>query len=378
MTDNLLMECRNKIDACDTELVRIFEERMNASLRVAEYKDEHKLPVLDRDRELRVIARALGKLRNERYAPALHRIMEKVMEASRDLQIDILARRIAERSQAGDPIRVGYQGVNGSFSHQALESYFAGVPKVELNYNEFEDVCKAVSAGEIRYGVLPIENSSTGGITNVYDLLREYDCHIVGEKIVKVDQNLMALPGADLKGIKRVYSHPQGFEQSRDFFRQYPQMQLIPYFNTAKSAKMVSESGDLTIAAVASAQAARLYGLEILAANTNYNAANHTRFVVVGARSERNPAANKITVVVAVKHEAGSLYKTLGIFYNCGLNMVNLESRPIEGKSWEYFFHIDFVGNLDNPEVKNAIDMLSERVAYCRIMGNYVADKPKK
>ena len=375
MEKDLLQRCREQIDACDRELVHTFERRMEAVLQVAEYKEARQLAVLDRDRELRVIAGARERLQNPRYADALTDVMEKVMEVSRKLQVEMLAQHATERQQQGAAVRVGYQGVNGSFSHQALESYFAGRPKVALNYNEFEDVFKALRAGEIQYGVLPIENSSTGGITNVYDLLRQYDCHIVGEKIVKVDQNLMALPGTQLTDVRRVYSHPQGFEQSRDFFKQYPQMQLIPYFNTAKSAKMVSESGDHTIAAVASAQAARLYGLEILAANTNYNAANHTRFVVVAAQSEHSPAANKITVVVAVKHEAGSLYKTLGVFYDCGLNMVNLESRPIEGKSWEYFFHIDFVGNLDNPEVKKAVDMLNEQVAYCRVMGNYVADE---
>ena len=149
-----------------------------------------------------------------------------------------------------------------------------------MNFVHFEDVAAAIKNHEIKYGVLPIENSSTGGITEVYDLIRKYDCHIVGEKIIKVDQNLLGLPGASIDGLKQVYSHPQGLEQSREFFKKHPAIELIPFFNTARSAQMVSESGDPAKGAVASRQAAKLYGLDILAENINYNSANHTRFIM--------------------------------------------------------------------------------------------------
>ena len=245
---------------------------------------------------------------------------------------------------------------------------------MEMNFVHFEDVVTAVKNHEIKYGVLPIENSSTGGITEVYDLVRKYDCHIVGEKIIKVDQNLLGLPGASIDNLKQVYSHPQGLEQSREFFRKHPAIELIPFFNTARSAQMVSESGDPEKGAVASRQAAKLYGLEILAANINYNSANRTRFIIIADQPEHRPDADKITVVIATQHEPGSLYKVLQHFYKGGLNMLNLESRPMEGRSWEYFFHIDLTGNLSDPKVRQGLQDVAEYSAYCKILGNYVAD----
>ena len=375
MTEPDLEQLRTEIDRLDNTLVETLEARFNAVRRVAAYKDARKMPVLDRERGLKVIAKTVGRLHDKAYGPQLQEIMEKVMAVSRNLQIEILADNIRKREQAGDPIRVGYQGVKGSFSHQALEDYFAGVPKVEMNYVHFEDVVVAVKNHEIKYGVLPIENSSTGGITEVYDLVRRYDCHIVGEKGIKVDQNLLALPGAALEDIRKVYSHPQGFEQSRAFFRRHPAMEFVPFFNTARSAKMVAESGDRTKAAIASRQAAKLYGLTVLAENINYNNANTTRFIIIADEPEHRPDANKITVVIATKHEPGSLYKVLGHFYACGLNMTNLESRPIDGRSWEYFFHIDLTGNLDDPKVRQGLQEIAEHSAYCKILGNYVSDE---
>ena len=370
-----LINLRQEIDRLDTILADALEKRMDVVQQVAAYKDELNMQVLDREREERVIAKVIGQLKNPAYAPHMQKIMEKIMETSRNLQIDILAANIKKKEQSADPIRVGYQGVKGSFSHQALEDYFANIANVEMNYVHFEDVVAAVKNHEIKYGVLPIENSSTGGITEVYDLVRKYDCHIVGEKVIKVDQNLLGLPGSKIEKLKQVFSHPQGLEQSREFFRKHPYIELKPFFNTARSAQMVSESGDLTKGAVASRQAAKLYGLEILAENINFNTANHTRFIIIADQPEHRPDADKITVVIATKHEPGSLYKVLRHFYECGLNMFNLESRPMEGRSWEYFFHIDLTGNLDDPRVQKGLQDVAEYSAYCKILGNYVGDR---
>ena len=215
MTEPDLMKLRQEIDRLDAILTDTLEKRMDVVQQVAAYKDTRNMQVLDREREEQVIAKVVGMLKNPAYAPHMKQIMEKIMETSRNLQIDILAANIKKKEQNVDPIRVGYQGVKGSFSHQALEDYFADIAKVEMNFVHFEDVVVAVKNHEIKYGVLPIENSSTGGITEVYDLVRKYDCHIVGEKIIKVDQNLLGLPGAKIDELKQVYSHPQGLEQSR-------------------------------------------------------------------------------------------------------------------------------------------------------------------
>ena len=339
---------RRRIDKIDAQLVAALEERMEAVLEVAAYKKQQGLPVLDAAREAQVLSKACMRLQHKEYAPAVTAMMTTIMEQSKALEHVLLAEpRVLPQEE---------------------------VMEVGCHYALFEDVVQAVKNGEIKYGVLPIENSSTGGITEVYDLLRHHDCSIVGEQCVKIEHNLLGVQGAKLEDVTTVYSHPQGFAQSKEFFHQYPQMELVPYFSTSKSAETVREKQDKHLAAVAGKQAAEMYGLQILAANINYNSNNYTRFIVISNEAEQAPNANKITVVVAVKHEPGSLYRTLGHFYHSGLNMMNLESRPIEGKSWEYFFHIDLVGNLREERVRQALEQLSDSCAYCKILGNYPAD----
>lgn len=372
MTEKLDLEAiRRKIDEADSNLINAFEERMQAVLKVAEYKKANNLPVRDRARELKVIEKAQSRLHNKKYAPAAADLMESIMAIARSLEETQISSGTAVDEQ---PLEVGCFGVEGSYSHKAMEEYFAGRKINRHYYSVFEDVVKAVKNGEIRYGVLPVENSSTGGITEVYDLLRHYGCHITGEKCVKIEHNLMALPGASLSGITEVYSHPQGFAQCKDFFAEYPKMKLVPYYSTSKSAEAVKESGSMHLAAVAGKQAADLYGLQILAANINYNSNNTTRFIIIADAPEHSADADKITLVIAVKHEPGSLYRVLGYFYHSGLNLTNLESRPIEGKSWEYFFHIDLMGNLEDTNVQETVRMLKDNCAYFKILGNYRSD----
>lgn len=371
MTEKLDLEAiRREIDEADGILINAFERRLDAVLKVAEYKKANNLPVRDRARELKVIEKAQGRLQNKAYAPAAADLMESIMAIARNLEEEQLQNAAA----AGPAFDVGCFGVEGSYSHKAMEEYFAGKNINRHYYGVFEDVVKAVKNGEIRYGVLPVENSSTGGITEVYDLLRHYGCSITGEKCVKIEHNLMALPGAALSGITEVYSHPQGFAQCKEFFAEYPQMKLVPYYSTSKSAEAVKEGGNLHLAAVAGKQAAELYGLQILAANINYNGNNTTRFIIIANQAEHSADADKITLVIAVKHEPGSLYRVLGYFYHSGLNLTNLESRPIEGKSWEYFFHIDLMGNLADTNVQETVRMLKENCAYFKILGNYRSD----
>ena len=275
-------------------------------------------------------------------------------------------------------IPVGYQGVPGAYSHLALRQYFAGRPVEARNYMLFEDVINAVMKGEIRYGVLPIENSSTGGITEVYDLVRRYGAFIVGEKIVKVEHCLLAWPGAKLEDIREVYSHPQGFSQCRTFFKEHPAMRQFNYFNTAKAAELVAEKKTGYMAAVAGAQAAEQYGLAILARGINTNQSNYTRFIVISRERELVPEADKITLIVSLKHQPGSLYRVLSHFARYQINMTNIESRPIPGRPWEYYFHMDITGHLTDRRVRQALADLPEDTTECKILGNYPADHGKE
>ena len=272
-------------------------------------------------------------------------------------------------------IPVGCYGVRGSYSYEAMEAYFAGKEIDETYFDHFEDVIQAVAEHRIRYGVVPIENSSTGGITEVYDLIQRYHCAIAGEKCIKIEHHLLGIPGAKLEDIQIVYSHPQGFAQCRQFFRSHPEWVRQPYFSTSKSAERVRQEGKKEAAAVASRTAARLYGLDILVPHIYTNDFNYTRFFIIAPAMEADEQADKITLVLTTKHEPGALYHVLGHFFYNGMNMTHLESRPMEGKPFEYFFHIDVMGSLQDPGVSKTLKDLAATCTYFKILGNYPADK---
>lgn len=270
--------------------------------------------------------------------------------------------------------KVGCYGLPGSFTYEAMESFFEGRDKEESYYSRFEDLVAAVKNGTIHYGVIPIENSSTGGITEVYDLIRRYDVRVAGEKCLPIEQYLMGLPGATLEGLREVYSHPQGFQQSRRFFRNFPSIIQHPSFSTSESAVFVKKKGDPAVAAVAGKAAARLYGLSILAGPVNTDTTNCTRFFILSNQEEQIEGADKITLVVQLSHTPGALYRALGCFDRAGLNLMNLESRPMEHHPFEYFFHIDVMGNLKEEKVQRALAELKGEAFMVRILGNYKQD----
>lgn len=273
-------------------------------------------------------------------------------------------------------IIVGFQGVSGSFSEEALFNYFPNDVDTS-NYEQFEDVFIALMNNKIHYGVLPIENSSTGAIATVYDLLNRYDCFIVGETHVKPIQNLLGIRGATLSDLKEVYSHPQGFEQSKTFLSTY-KWHLIPYYNTAKSAEYIKEQNLKHIGAIASKKAAEIYGLDILAENINCNKNNTTRFIIIGKSLKVNTVCNKISVVLSTKHQAGALYETLKHFAEHQINMLKIESRPVIHTPWEYYFYIDFEGNMEDETIKIAIEQMERECHHFKLLGNYKAQSSKE
>ena len=272
-------------------------------------------------------------------------------------------------------LKVGCYGAKGSYTYEAMEQQFAGKEREESYFPLFEDVVKAVKDGTIDYGVLPIENSSTGGITEVDDLTQKYDRAAVGEQLVKIEHNLLGIPGATLDDIDTVYSHPQGFRQCRPFFNEHRDWTLEPYFSTSRSAERVAEDGRKNQAAVASRTAARLYGLSVLAENIYFNQSNYTRFFIIAPKMEITEDADKITLVISVKHEPGALYHVLGYFFYGGMNMTHLESRPMEGHPFEYFFHIDVKGRIHDPSNAQTLHGLASMCTYFKILGNYPSCK---
>lgn len=265
---------------------------------------------------------------------------------------------------------IGFQGVEGSFSHQALIEYF-GEERDTLAFGKFQDVFEAIENNKINYGVLPIENSSTGGIAEVYDLLYKYGFYIVGEKCVKVDHNLIGIKGSSIHDLEEVYSHEQGFLQCREYLDKHEKWTLIPYFNTARSSKFIHDENVKHKGCIASKKAAELYGLEILESHIHYNKNNITRFIIISKLKEVTRNCDKISVILSLPHKAGSLYKALRHFEENNCNMLKIESRPIVGKSWEYLFYIDFHGNLNEKSIIKLINDIEQESLYFKLLGNY-------
>lgn len=360
-----LSKLREDINFIDSELVNLFEKRMETVLKVAEYKKINNMKILDKSREDAVIKRAQSLLKNQNYEEELEKFFTAIMEGSRRMQSEYL-----NSSKESSQITVGFQGVSGSFSEQALFEFF-GNNVITKSVEQFADIFTELKNKTIDFGVLPIENSSTGGISDTYDLLNKYDFKIVGEVCLKINQNLLGIKGASIEDITEVYSHSQAFEQSVDFLKNYPEWKLIPYHNTAKSAEFAKNQNCKNIAAIASDKAAKLYNLDILQKNINSNATNTTRFVIIGRELKEDENFDKISVVLSTIHRAGYLYNVLKYFAENNINLLKIESRPIKDKPWEYFFHIDFEGNLKDETIEKAIEEIKKNSKYFKLLGNY-------
>ncbi|ONI48119.1 chorismate mutase [Candidatus Epulonipiscioides saccharophilum] len=266
---------------------------------------------------------------------------------------------------------IGYQGVPGSYSEQALIQLFGLVHPTKY-YKEFEDVFIGLEIDEIKYGVLPIENSTTGSITQNYDLLRKYGYYITAETGVKIEHNLLVIPQTKMEEIEQIFSHPQGFEQSTVFLKQFfPDVKQTAYHNTAISAEYVKNQNARTFAAIASKRAAQLYGLDILESNIQNNKENWTKFIVVSKLAESNPSCDKMTLLFEIRHEIGSLHQILAEFAKFDINMSKIESRPVGNGTFSYFFYIDIQGNKENRNIKDAFENIKKLTQNFKVLGYY-------
>ena len=379
-----LNEARAAIDAVDAEICALYERRMALAGQVAVYKAAHGLPVLQPEREQAVLKQVGERIGDPALRPGAARVFETLMAVSRAYQRqnagltasdgawESLITQAANRPAPDPALPVGFQGEAGSFSEAALEQAF-GPDAARRHYPRFSDVFEALRRGEIGCGVLPIENSSTGGVHEVYDLMHEYDFALTGEVYVTVDQQLVGLPEARLEEIREVRSHPQGLEQSRAFLDRYPAMRPVPWLNTAAAALSVAEEGDPTVAAIASRRAAALYGLQVLAPQVNDLGGNTTRFVLVERALRLRPQDGKVSVAFSLDDRAGTLYRLLGHFFEQGVNLVRIESRPLRNSRWKYFLYVDLQGSLWDQSVAEALRGIAAQADYFRLLGSYPA-----
>ncbi|RKW39541.1 MAG: prephenate dehydratase [Lachnospiraceae bacterium] len=269
--------------------------------------------------------------------------------------------------------KVVYQGVEGAYSHIVTKKLFPDINTE--NVNTFEDAIKEVLDGNALYCVVPIENSSAGIVTDVYDLLLKKDVVIVAEYDLHISHCLLGTKDADIEDIKTVYSHPQALMQCASYLREHTDWSQVSFLNTAVSAKKVKDDNSKAQAAIASELSANLYDLKILDRGINRNSNNTTRFVVLSKEKIFSESSNKLSLILELPHEKGMLYNILGIFVLNGLNLVKIESRPIPEKTFEYRFFIDIEGNLNSPNVSNVLEILKEKVPFLKVLGNYCSNK---
>jgi chorismate mutase/prephenate dehydratase len=373
-----LGEIRKNIYGIDRQLVSLFEERMRLTSQVAEYKIETGKKVLDPERERQKLEAIKSLVEKEDNKHPIADLFSQIMANSRKGQymlLEKMGQTLREPYEAVDEIKkegakVVYQGVAGAYAYAAMLDYF-GEDVDNFNVPTWKDAMEAVKEGKADYAVLPIENSTTGSITAVYDLLQEYNNYIVAEVYVKVEHVLMGLKGTDLSKVTTVYSHAQGLTQCESFLESHKDWQQISQPNTAVAAKKIFEDKDNSHVAIASKEAAKLYGLEILKTDIADEANNTTRFVIVSKTRTFVKNAKKTSIVFECVNEPGSLYNLLShIIYN-GLNMTKIESRPIEGRQWEFRFFVDIEGNINDQRVMNALRGIEEESRSIRLLGNY-------
>ena len=373
-----LMECRNKLDVIDREIVRLFEERMKVCGDVAEYKIETGKAVYDAERERQKIAAVQEMAGGEFNQIAVKEVFSQLMAISRKYQYGLLAAH-GKTDPLGfeevedlkkDGVRVVFQGVEGAYSHAAVRTYF-GESVEAYHVPKFEDTMREVEEERADYAVLPIENSTAGFVIDNYDLLAKYQNYIVGEVYIPISHMLLGRPDAQLTDIKTVYSHPQALRQCAEYLNLHNEWNQIAVLNTAVAAKKVIDEDDRSQAAIASRVAGELYGLKELAEGINNEKCNTTRFLVLAKRPVYEKRASKISIMFEIPHVSGSLYNILGNFIFNGVNMIMIESRPIPEKTFEYRFFIDFEGNLSDASVRNALTGIRAEASVLKILGNY-------
>ena len=372
-----LLELRQQIDAIDSQIVDLYERRMDVSRQVAEYKISTGKKVFDKQRELEKLEKVKALTHNEFNSHGIEELFEQIMSMSRKLQYRLLAENgslgklpfigVDELETKGS--RVVFQGADGAYSQAAMMRYFGDMIH-SFHVDSFRDAMSAIDEGSADFAVLPIENSTAGVVNEIYDLLQEYENYIVGEQIIKIEHCLLGVPGADISDIKTVYSHPQSLMQSAKFLENHDWRQ-ISMQNNAFAARKVAEDQDKTQAAIAGEHAAGIYGLQVLQKGVNDCGSNSTRFIIVTNQKIFRKDAKKVSICFEVAHESGSLYHMLSHFIYNNLNMTKIESRPIEDRDWEYRFFIDFEGNLADSAVKNALRGLRDEARNMKILGNY-------
>ena len=373
-----LSEIRTKIDAVDDQLLKLFLERMELSEAVAAYKNEHKLPILNRAREREILAKVTQRAGDkERYASHLY---STLFELARSRQAELISAptKVAERVRVSlesnsevfpQTGMVACQGVEGANSQVACDRLF---PRGNIVYvKSFGAVVSAVESGLCKFGVLPIENSSNGSVRAVYELLQEHSLTIVRSTRLCIRHELLALPGVKLEDVTEIYSHQQAIGQCSRFLEGLKGVKVIPCDNTAAAAKLVAESGNRHAAAISSHPCAALYGLECIGSQIQNSDNNYTRFICVAKDPVIYAGASRVSLIIAFENKPGALYEMLSKLAALDINMTKLESCPVSGSDFEFIFFIELEADLRDPSVRACLEEMERSCARFHFLGNY-------
>lgn len=362
MAETKLEIARKMINEVDAQMAELFCRRMEAARLVAEHKQERGLPILDPAREAAVIERNAQRIENEEFRSFYISFLQDTMKISRSYQAKLMEGQ-----------RIAYNGVEGAFAHIAAGRIFPSGQKIA--YGSFEEAYRSVERGECDCAVLPIENSTAGEVGQVIDLLFSGSLHVNAVYDLSVRHNLLTLPGTDLKEIKEVVSHPQALAQCSVYLQKHG-FATISSTSTANAAKQVAESGKKSVAAIASAETAKLYQLEILQENINETTSNATRFAVVSRIGNQGTQGNSDRTILffSVRHQVGCLAKAIDIISKYQFNMITLRSRPVREIPWQYYFHVEIEGNLHDENGKNMLAELAEVCDTLKVAGTFHND----
>ena len=374
-----LSQLRLQIDSIDDQLISLFGQRMQVAAQIADYKKQNNLPIYvpsrEREKLLDVSKKAGPDMAN--YTRVLYSMifeLSRSYQSKCNLESTELHKKITQAIETTPQLfpqasMVACQGVEGAYAQIACEKIFKD-PFI-MYFKNFDGVFNAIEQGLCNYGVLPIENSTAGSVKKVYDLMIRHNFSIVRTFRLKVDHNLLAMPGTTLADIKEIYSHEQAINQCSAFLATMPGVKVIPVENTAVAAQMVANSGRSDVAALSSRSCAELYGLTCLAGSIQDKGNNYTRFICIAKNLEIYPGSDKTSIMMVLSHKPGALYKVLARLYTLGINVTKLESRPIPDRDFEFMFYFDLETSIYSEEFVQLMCELDDLCEEFKYLGSF-------
>ena len=354
-----IQSLRQKIEALDDEILKLLNRRAIVVQRIGKVKSEMKMDYYSPRREEEILQR-LGAQSSGPFPPwAIPSVFREIISACRALEAELT---------------VAFLGPPATFSHLACVQHFGSSIQM-LPEHTVQDVFKAVERGKADYGVVPIENSTEGQVSQTLDMFVKSEAKISGEIMTRISHDLLSQSGK-AEEVQKIYSHSQALGQCREWLKNnFPHVQLEEAGSTAKAAQLAAENPKA--AAIASFLAAHLYGLKAVASQIEDNLNNYTRFLVLARQGAERTGSDKTSILFSISHAPGALFRALQIFYEKGVNLTKIESRPTKGKPWEYVFFIDFEGHATDPHIAEALAALRERVLFVKMLGSYPLDSKK-